>query len=195
MRGTATGLESRPHEMNESLAPTRDELLDRLRSSGEDVATTLRSIPGAELETGRYESGWNGRQILAHIASMEWTYTRLVDLARQAQNPPTPAPEVIATPASSGAAPTVASRDGILSYNERQVAKRADATVEELLAEFERNRSATIQAVQEADGQLLETEVRSSGGFEGPLAAVIQFTAVDHVLGHLRDIVASPPKE
>lgn len=182
--------------MNEIAAPTRDELLDRLRTSGQEVSATLRSMPAAELETGRYESGWNARQILAHIASVEWTYPRLVDLARQAQNPPAPAPEASATPSSAGAAPPTADvRDGILSYNERQVAKRADATVEELIAEFERNRSATIQAIEEADGDLLHTEVRLSGGFQGPLATVMQWIAVDHVLGHLRDIVGGPPTE
>jgi hypothetical protein len=76
----------------------------------------------------------------------------------------------------------------ILSYNDRQVEKRADASVAELIAEFKENRAKTIAAVESADGALFTKEVTSAGGAKGPLATVIDFVAVQHVLGHLRDI-------
>ena len=137
----------------------------------------------ARLEEGRYENGWNGRQILAHIASIEWSYPRLIDIARDAASPP-PAPA--ATPAADP--PTRSMRGGNDAYNDRQVAKRAHLSVADLLDEFERNRAATIAAVEAADERLFDQQIRSAGGVVGPLAEVFHQVAVAHVLGHTRDI-------
>jgi hypothetical protein len=79
-------------------------------------------------------------------------------------------------------------RGGNDAYNDRQVAKRAHLSAAELLAEFERNRAATILAVEAADEQLFARRIRSAGGVTGPLAAVFHQVAVVHVLGHGRDI-------
>ncbi|MBI2217338.1 MAG: hypothetical protein HYU51_08580 [Candidatus Rokubacteria bacterium] len=48
---------------------------------------TVRGLPPRRLEEGRYENGWNGREILAHLASIEWTYPRLIEIAREAPEP------------------------------------------------------------------------------------------------------------
>jgi len=165
--------------------PTKAELLEALRTSGRRVTERVRALPPAELEQGRYESGWNARQILAHIASIEWTYPRLIDIAREA----TPPRSGEGTGVGSAATPTRIAQGGILSYNDRQVEKRADASVEDLLAEFEQNRAATIAAVESADEALFSKEIRSAGGVTGPLASVINAIAVLHVLGHVNDIV------
>jgi hypothetical protein len=171
---------------------TKAELLDALRSSGEKVTSTLASIDEADLERGRYENGWNARQILAHIASIEWTYPRLIDLASGTPRE-RPAPAASAAPARP--APTTPGQPGmasgspaILSYNERQVQKRDGATVSDLIAEFKKNREATIAAVEATDEELLAKEVTSAGGANGPLATVFNFVAVLHVLDHLKDI-------
>src|SRR3990172_4819327 len=63
-------------------APTKAELLEALRSSGEQALKTLRALPAASWTEGRYENGWNAREILAHLASIEWAYPKLIDLAR-----------------------------------------------------------------------------------------------------------------
>ena len=162
-------------------APSKGELLSALRASRDEVLTTLRTLTPERLEEGRYENGWNGRQILAHIASIEWTYPRLIDIARDAGAPAAPA-------APSGDPPTRAMRGGNDSYNDRQVAKRAGVPVAELIAEFERNRAATIAAVEAADEGLFARPIRSAGGVKGPLAAVFLQVAVMHVLAHARDI-------
>jgi uncharacterized damage-inducible protein DinB len=154
---------------------TRSGLLQALRASRDEVLTIVRALPAERLEEGRYENGWNGRQILAHIASIEWTYPRLIDIAR------TP-------PAEETTPPTRAMRGGNEAYNDRQVSKRAHLTVPELLAEFETNRAATIRAVEAADEALFARPIRSAGGVAGPLALVFQQIAVAHVLGHARDI-------
>src|SRR5437867_9074929 len=110
---------------------SKAELLTTLRSSGKSAVEKLRGIPAEEFEKGRYESGWNGRQILAHIASIEWSYPRLIDVAREAVSPkPAEAPKT-----APSDPPTRAATGGINDYNERQVEKRANASVEELIAE------------------------------------------------------------
>jgi hypothetical protein len=166
--------EQRRVTMTDDHVPSKTELLDALRSSRDEVLRIVRAVPPARLEEGRYESGWNGRQILAHIASIEWSYPRLIDIAR--------------APAAVDELPTRPMRGGNDSYNDRQVAKRADMSAAELLAEFEKNRTVTIQAVEAADEELFARRIRSAGGVVGPLAAVFYQVAVLHVLGHARDV-------
>jgi hypothetical protein len=163
---------------------TKAELLEALRESRDEVLRLVRALPPERLEEGRYENGWNGRQILAHLASIEWTYPRLIDIARDA-------PDEAAAPAT-GDLPTRTMRGGNDAYNERQVNKRAHLPVADLLAEFERNRAATIRAVEATDGALLARRIRSAGGVVGPLAHVFHQVAVAHVLGHARDIAGLP---
>jgi hypothetical protein len=161
--------------MTDAKVPSKSELLAALRRSGDEVVRIVSGEPAERLGEGRYENGWNGRQILAHIASIEWTYPRLIDVARS----PTPLADE---------APTRAMRGGNDAYNDRQVAKRAHLSAAELLEEFERNRAATIQAVEAADEELFTRRIRSAGGVVGSLAEVFYQVAVLHVLGHARDI-------
>ncbi len=168
---------------------TKAELLEELRSSQQHLLDRLGALPEYQFEQGRYEGGWNARQILAHVASIEWTYPRLIDAARQgaldqAGGGSEGAPEGSPKPTQARDA-----RGGIGSYNERQVEKRAQASVAELLAEFQKNRDATIEAVEKVDEALLQVQIRSAGGIPGPLAQVIYFVAVLHVTGHVNDIV------
>jgi uncharacterized damage-inducible protein DinB len=159
---------------------TKQELLQDLRTSRDEVVRIVRALPAEKLEEGRYENGWNGRQILAHVASIEWSYPRLIDIARDAASPQ---PQ-----AAAADPPTRSMRGGNDAYNDRQVAKRADASAADLLVEFERNRAATIAAVDAADEALFARQIRSAGGIVGPLAEVFHRVAVLHVLGHARDI-------
>ena len=71
--------------------PSKADLLRALRDSRDQVVNLVASLPPARLEAGRYEGGWNGRQILAHVASIEWSYPRLIDIARS-EPPPDDAP-------------------------------------------------------------------------------------------------------
>jgi hypothetical protein len=167
--------------MTATPVPSKQELLDALRASRDEVLAVVRSLPPARLEEGRYENGWNGRQILAHVASIEWSYPRLIDIARSA-GPDQPATRTAGDP------PTRAMRGGNDAYNDRQVVKRAHLSPAELLAEFETNRAATIAAVEAADEPLFARPIRSAGGIVGPLAMVFHQVAVQHVLGHVRDI-------
>ncbi len=169
---------------------TKQQLIDALRSSGERVAAALASVSPDDLDRGRYENGWNARQIIAHMASIEWTYPRLLDLAKSAPDAPPPA-----APSSSSAQPAqprmASGSPRILNYNDRQVEKRKGVPLPDLIAEFQENRAATIAAVEATDEALLTKEITSGGGANGPLATVFNFVAVQHVLGHLSDITGA----
>ncbi len=164
---------------------TKAKLVTDLRDSGDELVRRVSAVDAATLEQGRYEGGWNGRQILAHVASVEWTYPRLLDIARQAGAPASDAskPQPAAPAAMASGSPQ------ILTYNDRQVAKREGVPVSELIAEFQKNRTATIAASEAADEALFSVEITSAGGAKGPLADVMHFVAVQHVQAHVRDLV------
>ena len=150
----------------------KDDALAALESDAEAVSAVVAGRGAGEWDAGVYENGWSARQLLAHLAAIEWTYPKLIERAREA-------------PAASGGAGGGFDMD---AYNHRQVAKRADAPISDLLAEFARNRAATIAALREADDDLLARPARSAGGVEGTLLGVFASVSIDHVREHLADL-------
>jgi len=163
---------------------TRQALLDALKQSGADNYAKLSAISAEKFEQGAYENGWNGRQILAHIAAIEWTYPKLLDVAREGDRPKEEK-KPDANP------PQKAPRGGIDDYNARSIARYADNTVPELLEIFKTNRENTIAAIEAAEDDLFLKHVKSAGGIPGPLGTVLNFVAVLHVNSHVNDIVAA----
>lgn len=154
---------------------TREELLAALRADAARLPEVVGAIGEAELERGVYENGWSARQLLAHLAAIEWTYPRLIERAQAAQG--------VGLNEESGGGGF-----DMDAYNERQVSKRAGATVAELLEEFGRNRAATIEAAGSASEALLAQRTRSAGGVEGTLLEVLIGVTVGHVREHLGDL-------
>jgi hypothetical protein len=68
------------------------------------------------------------------------------------------------------------------------VEQRANASVDELITEFETNRKTTLTAVESADEALFSQPVKSAGGARGTLAEVLNYVAVLHVAQHVQDI-------
>lgn len=159
-------------------------LLEGLKAGRDNLLTSLRSIPAEEFEKGLYENGWNGRQILAHVAGIEWSYSRLIDVARGDEPPKT-------MKSSEQTERTKTAQGGINSYNDRTVERYAGTSVKGLLAIFEENRAKTIAAIEAADDGLFQVHVRSAGGIPGPLGTVLNYVAVVHVAGHVNDIVSA----
>ena len=151
---------------------TREELLAALRTDAARLPEVVGAIGEAELERGVYENGWSARQLLAHLAAIEWTYPRLIERAE----------------AAGGSDSSAGGTFDMDAYNERQVAKRAEATVVELLDEFGRNRATTIEAAVGASDALLAQQTRSAGGVEGTLLEVLIGVTVGHVREHLGDL-------
>ncbi|MBI2761346.1 MAG: DinB family protein [Chloroflexi bacterium] len=180
--------------MTQPHIPTKAEILETLRSTGEQAVARLSAMPESNFDEGRYENGWNGRQILGHVAAIEWTYPRLLEIAKQG-TPAAPehAPREVrrTTEEESAGVPSRPPRGGMDAYNARQVERRAAAPVADLIAEFQRNRAALIAAVEATDESLFATPIRSAGGITGVLGGVLSAVAVEHVLGHVNDIVGS----
>lgn len=165
-------------------AVSKQQLLEALRESGAEALAKLAAIPSPRFEDGCYENGWNARQVLAHIASIEWTYPRLLGVAREGEGPREKTAEGAEPPQRTASG-------GINSYNQRQIERYADASVAELLDVFRKNREATIAAVGAAGEELFAVPVKSAGGIPGPLGTVLNYVAVLHVRGHVNDIVAA----
>ena len=153
-------------------------LIAVLRAGGAEAVATFRALPEGHFATGRYENGWDARDILAHLAAIEWTYARLLDLPSRDAD--------AGGRVERNVAPEVGSR--MDDYNRKQVERRASKTIAELVAEFETNRAATIAAVEAAEPAALARQVESFGGMRGTLADVIEAVVVQHVGGHVRDI-------
>jgi len=178
---------------------TKEQLLDALRTTGDDATARLRALPASAFDAGRYENGWNAREILAHIAAIEWTYARLVDLAQDApaaqpaaDTEPKQADVRTTTPGASQTPRSRPPRGGIDDYNARQVDKRAEASVAELIDEFAANRARTIAAVEAMSDELASRSIQSAGGVTGSLANVVYSIAIDHVMAHVGDITGEP---
>ncbi len=155
---------------------SRDELITALESDAESLESAVSALPEEAFERGVYEHGWNARQLLAHIAAIEWTYPRLIERAEQR----TAGDDV---PQGGGAG------FDMDAYNAKQVARRDDLPVEQLMTEFRRNRAATIDAVRGADEALLAQATRSAGGVEGTLLDVLISVTVGHVRDHADDLL------
>ena len=149
---------------------TKAELLAALEASRDEV---LAGLDGLDLSAGVYEGGWNGRQLLAHIASIEWTYPRILEL-------PAATDEEAARPRDTSVT--------VDDYNRRQVEHRDDLPIDDLIDEFVNNRARTIAAVTAHPEEEFARRVRTAGGTVGPLADVLWFVAVEHVRGHLADL-------
>jgi uncharacterized damage-inducible protein DinB len=157
------------------LAETKRRLAADIAAAGEAIATKLGSLPADGFERGGYENGWNGHQILAHLAAVEWTYPRLIDLA---------------SAANQGGQGDISGFD-IDAYNNKQVEKRAGKTVADLIEEFQRNRVNTVAAVEAVDEALLSVPIKSAGGISGTLAEVLRYTTIEHVEHHVADMSGS----
>ena len=151
---------------------SKAELLAGLAASRDELVSGL---DGLDLTSGVYEGGWNGHQLLAHLASIEWTYPRVLDLP--------------AATDADAARPRDTS-ETVDDYNRRQVERRQDVPISDVLEEFARNRTVTIAAVEGRPEEDFARRVRSAGGTVGSLADVLWFVAVDHVRGHLADLRA-----
>ncbi len=158
----------------------RAALLAALRSDGDRVADVLAALPADAFERGAYEQGWTVKDIAAHLASIEWTYPRLIQIAEAADQ---------GAESSDGDASTDrGSNPQMDDYNARQVAKRRETPLPQLIEEFRSNRAALIDAIEATPAELLEREIQSFGGVRGSLLQVMWSVAVEHVRTHLDDL-------
>src|SRR4051812_3975810 len=117
----------------------REALLASLTAAAGEALAAMLAVPEAALEAGAYEHGWSVRQVMAHVAALEFTYRRLPDLARQHGD-------------GRGEAAAV----DIDAFNARQVERRAGRSVDELVDEFVQGRARLLRETGALDAELLQ---------------------------------------
>ena len=152
-------------------------LMEDLRDSGVEFRDRVLGFSPGALETGIYENGWNGRQVVAHLAGIEWSLPGLINRTRAGRKAD------LATPLAKESM----TMDG---YNAREVLRRRDTCLAELVDEFSRNREATIVAVASLTPGQLEASAKSLGGASGTVEGVLRRVAIEHLRQHLREIDA-----
>ena len=60
----------------------KEQLLDGMRASIGEFIDAARSLSPERWEEGRYEEGWTAKDILAHVASVEWTFPKILVMAQ-----------------------------------------------------------------------------------------------------------------
>lgn len=152
-------------------------LIADLRDSGVEFRDRVLGFSPGALETGIYENGWNGREVVAHLAGIEWSLPGLITrtLAGRKADRATPSAKELMT------------MDG---YNAREVLRRRDTSLAELVDEFSRNRDATMAAVASLTPGQLETPAKSLGGASGTVEDVLRRVAIEHLRQHLREVDA-----
>ncbi len=112
-----------------------DQNLRELEAVPETIAAQVRTLPAGRWETPVWgaEGGWNRRQLLAHLASINLRHLIRVRLGAGLPEP-------------SGV--TAASLPGIDDSNAVEIESRAGRSVEELLAELRSNRAELVRLVR-----------------------------------------------
>ncbi len=153
--------------------PVKEDVVRVIRESLRDIEGFASSLPEAAWSTGVYESGWNAKQLLCHLAGEGIFASLMISFAKA---PPSP--------------DTLASFDQD-AWNAAQVASRQAKSLAELLDELRSNCERSIAAVEAAPDELLSAHFRApwdAEGPQGPLADVIIEALQDHVRTHLAEL-------
>ena len=108
-----------------------------------EIDGTVSSMSEESWSRGVYESGWNARQLLSHIASISGTAGFVLSMARMPSAP------------SLGAG---FDEDG---FNARLVAEREGKSTAELLGEIKGNFERDVEAVRAAPDELIRKQFRA----------------------------------
>jgi hypothetical protein len=128
--------------MDERMGP----LLEELDGHRERYKAFCRSLSAEELERSVPASKWPVKGYIIHLATIDLTvgpwFQSLVD-----GTPPAPA----ATDAASGG-----TRFDVDAWNEAQVAKRLDSSLDDVQAEMDRTRAETHRIMRQFDTRVLD---------------------------------------
>ena len=165
---------------------TKDELLENMRSSQRAFVEAVRSLPDDRWPEGCYEEGWTAKDILAHVASIEWTYPKLFDIARGTV-------PVLKRDASSGPPG---------DYNQRHVEKQVKDHVQHACQElFERSRSERVEHLVLATTEEVKPLVESAlhpdlaRALAGHLTADIEAAKPDQLSAEVLDMAVRDREE
>jgi hypothetical protein len=168
-----------PAGLEENRMTTNDveENLRELESMPETVAAQTRSLSAERWETPVWnaEGGWNRRQLLAHIASIN---IRQAVRARLAAGLPDP-----------GGVIDASTLPPIDDWNMVEVGQRSEMSVEQLLDEFRANRAELMGLIRSfTPAQRASIRIARGGSETMSFAEWLPFM-LRHDRGHLAEIV------
>jgi hypothetical protein len=148
----------------------KDDVIGAIREAQREVERLVPSVPESAWSSQAYEQGWNGKQLLCHLASTSGIARFLIGMAQ--------------APGSGG----MGTDFDIDSFNAQQVAARQDKPVDEVLEEVCVNCGRDIESVENAPDDLLAQHFRAPWGTEGSLGDVIVGSIDEHFMTHVRDL-------
>lgn len=138
------------------------------------AVAVAESLSLAETERTVYADGWNVRQVFCHLASLGIFAQRMIERAQVPQ------------PAGEEGGGSI----DIDAWNARQVAKRQDLPLAQLVEELRSNHQAVVEMVGALPEDVLAAQVPGPHGMVelgGWLSSVI----VGHNMGHVDDVERS----
>ncbi|HTE84908.1 MAG TPA: DinB family protein [Dehalococcoidia bacterium] len=153
-----------------------DHNLRELESMPETIAARVRGIPPAKWETPVWqaEGGWNRRQLLAHLASINLRQTVRARLAAGLPDP--------------GGITDASALPPIDDWNMVEVSQRSGMSIDQLLEELRSNRSELVGLIRSFSPQQ-RAEIRISRGAETMSFAEWVPFMLRHDREHLAEIV------
>jgi hypothetical protein len=152
---------------------TRQEICSTIEAFESDIQQAVSDMPDAAWSGGVYESGWNARQLLSHIASTSGVTSFILNMAQ--------APSLPASDPRGGSF-------NIDDFNKLQVEMRAGKSTDEVLAEIRSNLQRDIGAIQAADEALINKHFKAPWDAEGRVSDMIVSSFHDHLGMHLADL-------
>jgi hypothetical protein len=138
------------------MIPRVQQVVDEIDGHRARFEAFCRSLSAGELQRPVPESEWIVKDYIAHLATIDQTVTRwfttLADQSAEAE----PAARVESSAASG-------SRFDIDRWNNSQVARRRDRTVDELLGEAAANRAALVEVLTAFTDEVVDGQIYFPG--------------------------------
>ncbi len=152
------------------MSAEKQDVIGAIRDAQREVEKLVPLVPASAWSGQAYEQGWNGKQLLCHLASTSGIARFLIRMAQ--------------APGSGG----MGADFDIDSFNAQQVAARQDKPVDEVLEEVCANCRRDIESVENAPDDLIAQHFRAPWGIEGALGDVIVGSIDEHFMTHVRDL-------
>ena len=146
----------------------RDKLRKRLVNSHQAVLSLVEAIDEVTATELRANEGWSGKDLLAHLAASELGHCHVIR-------------QLLAD------RPTLVADFDLDTFNNAEVAKRRQHSWEDITAEYQANRAATLALLDTITDADWEKAGPHPGGFDTTVAGVFRVIAI-HEKRHLRDL-------
>ena len=143
-------------------------LAERLVQSRQDLMTTLGGMPSSELAQRAVNDGWAVQDVVAHLASAERGHQDVITALLAGEDTHQPGFDLDV-------------------FNEREVGARRAMTMEEVFAELESSRAATLALLNEVGVDDWDRSGYHPGGFETTVEGSFRVIAI-HEKRHAREI-------